>query len=68
MKILFPELAPLVKREKPTYGLLNRSIIYRPENICVCKLHTSTIMVAIVCDDDDDDDVEDDDELFLWYG
>ena len=49
MKIPFPNLAQFVKKKKLTYGFMNRSIIYRLENILVCKLHTTTIMIAIVC-------------------
>ena len=41
MKIPFPKLAPLVKREKPKYSCMNRTVIYRPENISVCKLYTT---------------------------
>ena len=39
MKIPFPKLAPLVKREKPKYIRMNRTGIYRPENILACKLY-----------------------------
>ena len=38
MKILFPKLAPLFKIEKLKYIRMNRTAIYRRENILVCKL------------------------------
>ena len=39
MKIPFPKLAPLVKRENPKFSCMDRAVIYRRENILVSKLY-----------------------------
>ena len=45
MKIPFPKLAPLVKRENRC--CMDRTVIYRPENILVSKLYPTAQKAAI---------------------
>ena len=33
------KLAALIKREKPKYSPINKTVIYRPENVLACKLY-----------------------------